>query len=126
MIPPGRGEMPPSDLVMRRSGAAATGSTSVAVLLPGVGSAPFEPSFVTLAVFVIVVTPAGSGLLTVTVTRRVVEAPLPAREKEGQVTEPLPNAPLLLAKTKVVFTGIVSVTSTPVAVTLPLFMIVSV
>src|SRR5436190_19044693 len=125
MIPPGSGEPQPSDLVMRRSGAAGRGSVSVAVWLPGVGSGPCEPSSATVAVLVMVVTPAGSGLLTVTVTKRVVEVPVPS-EKDGHVTRPLPNTPLLLAATKVVLAGIVSVTSTPVAVMLPLFVMVRV
>ena len=72
-------------------------SMSVAVLFRGVGSAPLPPSSVTVALLVMLVTPAGSGLFTFTVTVRVIVDPtgtlpmfqvttLPAKTFAGPLT----------------------------------------
>ncbi len=49
-MPPGATEAPPSLLVIDRSGAPVSGVVSLPVLLAGVGSVPWVPSSVMLAV----------------------------------------------------------------------------
>jgi hypothetical protein len=99
-------------------GVITTVSTSLAVLLSGVGSGPFAPSSATVTVLVMVSIPTGNGLSTWTVTVCVTLAP-PANVKVGQVTT-LPVAfPPSLAATKVVPVGRVSVIVTPVACSAP-------
>src|SRR5687768_2325147 len=75
MVPPGVAVAPPSLLVSCKSGAAFTGVVSLSLLSAGVGSAPFVPSLATLAVLLIWVTPAATGLMTV--TAKVAVPPLP-------------------------------------------------
>src|ERR671918_919332 len=125
MVPPGATEAPPSVLVTDRSGAPVTGVVSLPVLLPGVGSVPLAPSSAIMAVLAICVTPAGSGLATV--TANVAEPPaeaatLPMASVQvepallfGEQDQPAVLAPAL----KVVFAGTVSVRITPVAPMLP-------
>src|SRR5688572_13103326 len=76
MVPPGVEPAPPSLLVISRSGAAFSGVVSVSSLLAGTESAPLAPSSPMLAVLLIWVTPAGTGLTTV--TTKVVKSPPPA------------------------------------------------
>src|SRR5215213_4708285 len=132
MVPPGAAEAPPSLLVTERSGAPVTGVVSLPELLPGVGSVPLVPSSAIVAVLAICVTPAGSGLVTVTAN---VALPPPAAATEptasvqvepallfGAQTQP----PVLAPALNVVFAGTVSVSTTPVAPRLPVLEYVSV
>src|SRR5437016_5391914 len=124
MTSPGTPRIPPSDLVKVRSGWAVTGVVSLAMLLPGVGSAPFVPSSPTLAVLVIVSTPAGRGLITVTV--KVVEALVPPPDMDGpprvqRLPAVLFGKQLQMLPVKVVFAGTVSVSTRPVMPWLPVF-----
>src|SRR5215213_5188784 len=125
-VPPAATETPPSLFVIERSGAPLTGVASLPELLPGVGSVPFFPSSAMLAVFEICVTPAATGLATVT-ANVAVWLPLPAATLptarvqvapallSGEQTQPAVLEPAL----NVVFAGTVSVITTPVAPTLP-------
>ncbi len=100
-------------------------SVSWVLLLLGVGSAPWLPSSATVAVLVMAVTLLARGFASWTVSDRVTWAPA-FRLKLGQVTTPLPgdvSEPLWLALTKLVWAGRVSVTTTPVALTLPTLLI---
>ena len=101
---------------------------SLAVLLPGVGSAPFVPSSATLAVLLTCVTPAGTGLSTVTAKVALPGAPPAASAPSArvQVLPALPSGvqaqPAVLAPAlNVVAVGTVSVITTPVAVMPPTF-----
>src|SRR6185503_937023 len=64
--------------------------------------------------------PAASGLFTVTTSCTDPDAP-DARLPTFQVTTPAASVPPPVADTKVVFTGIGSVTTTPVALFVPMF-----
>ena len=101
-------------MVTCRSGAATSVSVSMAVLFSGVGSGPLVPSSRTLASLVISVTPAGTVLSTSTVTVSVTLAPA-ARLPTSSVTTSPSRLPLRRALTKVVCSGRMSVTTTPVA-----------
>ena len=117
-VPPGVVLTPPSLFVSVRSGAASTGVVSLAVLLPGTGSVTADA---TLAVLAICVTPAATGLTTVSAKVALPEAPpatVPTASVQvlpglsfGAQTQPAVLAPAL----KVVFDGTVSVRTTPVA-----------
>src|SRR5919106_5982925 len=132
MVPPGATEAPPSLLVTDRSGAPVTGVVSLPELLPGVGSAPWVPSSAMLAVFAICVTPAGSGLVTVTAKvalppPEAATVPIASVQVDpallfGEQTQPAVLAPAL----NVVFAGTVSVSTTPEAPRLPVLDRVSV
>ena len=98
---------------------------SLAVLLAGLESPPLLPSSWTEAALTIWVTPAGMTLLTTTVTVRVSVAPA-ATEPMFQLTTPPLKAPPSEALTKVVLAGSASLTVTPVAPWLPMFVIVRV
>jgi hypothetical protein len=122
MVPPGSTSAPPSLLVIDRSGAAVTGVVSLAELLAGVGSAPLAPLSAMLAVLEIWVTPAATGLTTVTAKVAVRSPLVPATAPiarvqvepallSGAQTQPAVLAPAL----NVVFAGTVSVSTTPVA-----------
>src|SRR5919106_499894 len=109
-----------------RVGVALTGVVSPPVLLPGVGSVPFVPSSAIVAMLAICVTPAGSGLVTVTANVAVWLPPPAARLPTasvqgdpalllGEHDQPAVLAPAL----NVVFAGTVSVSVTPEAPRLP-------
>ena len=105
-----------------------TGVVSLAVLLAGVGSAPWVPSSVAVTVATIWVTPAGTGLITWTAKiTKPFDAPgarvpiprvqfVPAGEPLGQL-----HAPLLLPRSKIVLAGTVTASVTPVALAPPVF-----
>src|SRR5437763_1863017 len=65
-MPPASVDVPPSLLLMNRSGAVRTGVLSEDALLAGLTSAPCVPSSAMKAVLVIDSRPAGTGLGTVT------------------------------------------------------------
>src|SRR6185436_6118785 len=100
-------------------------SVSVAALLPGVGSGPWLPSSVTVAVLVREATPGGTDASTRTVTVRMARAPA-ARLNAGQVTEPPARPPPSPAATKAVDGGRTSERITPVATAAEKFATVSV
>ena len=125
-MPPGDTEAPPSLLVSDRSGAPVTGVVSLAELLPGVGSAPWVPSSARLAVLEIRLTPAATGLTTVT-EKVAALPPLAATVPTASVqAEPallfgVQAQPAVLAPgLKTVFAGTVSESTTPVAAWPPL------
>src|SRR3954451_19590159 len=116
MVAPGIAVVPPSVLVTVRSGAAVTGVVSEPVLSAGVGSGPLVPSSATVTVFEIPVVPAGSGVATVTAKTTDPEPPA-ATVPSGRVQVPAAHDHLLsdAPTSKVVLTGTVSVSTTPVA-----------
>src|SRR6185369_4080563 len=127
MPPPGDTETPPSLLVSARSGAPVNGVVSLPELLPGVGSVPLVPSSAMLAVLAIWLTPAITGLTTVTAKVAVCVPPPAARMPtvSAQVEPALllgrqTQLPLLAPALKVVLAGTVSVSATPEAPRLPL------
>src|SRR5436309_912709 len=123
---PGWAEMPPSLLVMERSGPPVSGVVSLAELLPGEGSVPLAPSSAIDALLETCVVPAATGLSTV-MAKVAVWLPPPAARVPmvsvqvepalllGAQTQPAVLAPAL----KVVFAGTVSVITTPEAPRLP-------
>src|SRR5437588_11842987 len=120
MVPPGATEAPPSLLAIERSGAPVTGVVSLPELLPGVGAAPLVPSSARVAVLASWVTPAATGLTTVT-AKVAVWLPLPAATLPTARVQVEPAAllgvqaqPAVLAPgLKLVFAGTVSISTTP-------------
>ena len=86
MALPGVAVAPPSLLSSCKSGAAVSGVVSVSLLLAGVGSAPLAPLSLMLAVLLIWLTPAGTGLMTVTA-------------KVAEPLAPAANAPIVRVQT---------------------------
>lgn len=126
-MPPGKTVAFASSLLKVKSGAALTGVVSLAALLPGCGSAPCVPSSAMLALLLSCVTPAATGLTTVTAKVTVPLPPLltlPRFKVQvlpalwfGRQTQP----PVLTAALNVVCAGTVSVNTTPVALSPPVF-----
>lgn len=117
---PGDSDVSPSVLDTTRSGVDDNMSVSLSLLFAGVGSEPLAPSSATEALLTTVPCPAGVGLSSCTVTVTGMEAPPPSSDPIAQLTVPGgPCVPPLVADTKVVPAGRVSVSVTPVAAWLP-------
>src|SRR5215213_601381 len=125
MVPPGAAEAPPSLLVTERSGAPVTGVVSLPELLPGVGSVPFVPSSVIVAVLATCVTPAARGSATVTANVALPPPPAATPPTASVQVEPAllfgvqDQPPVLAPALNAVFAGTVSVRTTPVAPRFP-------
>src|SRR5882672_8839107 len=98
---------------------ASTGLDDTVVLMavPLTGAVSFES---TAKAALVMSVPFASGLATCTTSCTDPEAPA-ASAPTFQVTTPAASAPPPVADTKLVFAGTVSVTTTPVALALPLF-----
>src|SRR5215469_13386140 len=90
-MPPGSVVTPPSVLVTTRSGPALIGVESEAVLLAGLASGPCVPSSPILTVLVICVSPAGTGIGTLTANTTEPWAPA-GRLPTLKLNAPLPSA----------------------------------
>src|SRR6478752_10506779 len=90
-MPPASVDVPPSDFVMTRSGAALIGVLSTPVLLAGLVSAPCVPSSAICTVLVTSSRPAGTGLGTVTANTTEPLAPA-ARLPTAKRNSELPTA----------------------------------
>src|SRR5262249_6794231 len=116
-MPPARVDVPPSVLVMTRSGAALIGVLSVAELLSGLESGPCVPSSLMFTVLTSCSSATGTGLGTVTENTTEPLAPaarLPTAKRNSLVpTAAQPG--VLPAGLKVEPAGRNSVSTTPVA-----------
>ena len=102
-----------------------TGVVSLPELLAGVGSTPFAPLSEIVAVLLICVTPAGTGLLTVTAKVAEPFALLASAPTFNVQVEPAllfgtqDHPGVLVAALKVVLAGTVSVITMPAAAPVP-------
>src|SRR5438094_686010 len=103
-----------SVLLMLRTGA---DDTVVVIAAPAVGAVSLLSM---LYVPLVMTVPFASGLVTATTSCTLADAPA-ARAPMFQVTTPAASVPPPVADTKLVFAGMVSVITTPVALAFPLF-----
>src|SRR2546428_11340494 len=91
--------------------------TVVVTVAPAVGAVSFESIWYEPLVMIV---PFASGLLTLTTSCAVEEAPALSAPRL-QVTTPPENEPPPVAETNVVFAATASETTTPVALSVPVF-----